>query len=165
MSRAGPLFLLLSISACVAMAEWTSVGPPAGPLYAAAAGSDHPPTIYAATLYYPMPVARSTDGGETWRFTGGVLSTYSSEMVVDPGNSDVVYAIVSGRVRKTTDAGESWTLVPTPADLYITGFDLNPLNPAVVYISASCSSRVVVGRSTDAGATWRSFVCDSTEGR
>ncbi|UCG43004.1 MAG: hypothetical protein JSU73_14305, partial [candidate division WOR-3 bacterium] len=46
-----------------------------------------------------------------------------------------------------------------------TGFDLNPLNPAVVYISASCSSRVVVGRSTDAGATWRSFVCDSTEGR
>jgi photosystem II stability/assembly factor-like uncharacterized protein len=33
-----------------------------------------------------------------------------------------------------------------------------------VYVSATCSTRVVVARSTDEGATWQSFACDPTAG-
>jgi photosystem II stability/assembly factor-like uncharacterized protein len=156
------LLVLLAIPAGTAFAEWTSIGPVGGPIYAGAVGNDSPLTIYAAPCYYPMKIARSTDGGETWRFTAGQFSNYVTVMAVDPDNSDVVYAVTTNTLRKTTDGGESWAQLPTPASHNITGVDLNPLNPAVVYVSATCSSRVVVARSTDAGATWQSFVCGST---
>jgi len=158
------LFVLLSISASVAMADWTSIGPLGGPIYAAAAGNDNPLTIYAAPCYYPLRIAKSSDGGGTWRFTAGSFFNYVTVMAVDPDNSDVVYAVTTNVLRKTTDGGESWTQLPTPASHNVTGVDLNPLNPAVVYVAATCSSRVVVARSTDAGTTWQSFVCDTTTG-
>lgn len=158
------LFVLLTFSASVVTAEWTSIGPAGGPIYAAAIGNDSPPTIYAAPCYYPLQIAKSSDGGETWRFTAGMFSNYVTVMAVDSKNSNVVYAVSSNTLRKTTDGGESWTQLPTPVDHNVTGVDLNPFDPAVVYVAATCSSRVVVARSTDAGTSWQSFVCDTTTG-
>lgn len=158
------LSVLLILPASIALAEWTSIGPQGGPVYAAAISHGSPPTIYAAPCYYPMHIAKSSDGGTTWRFTAGVFPNFVTVMAVSPNNSDVVYAVSSGTLRRTTDGGESWTQLPVPASHYVTGVDLNPLNPTVVYVAATCSSRVVVARSTDAGTSWQSFVCDTTTG-
>ena len=65
-------------------------------------------------------IYRSTDGGETWKNTGLRESERIAKILVDPSNSDVVYAAVPGKlwsnsdergVYKTTDGGSSWFLV------------------------------------------------------
>ncbi len=65
-------------------------------------------------------IYRSTDGGETWKNAGLKESERIARILVDPTNSDIVYAAVPGKLwsdsderglYKTTDAGRSWSLV------------------------------------------------------
>ena len=65
-------------------------------------------------------IYRSTDGGETWRNAGLNESERIARILVDPANSDIVYAAVPGKLwsdsderglYKTTDAGKSWSRV------------------------------------------------------
>ncbi len=156
--------MLLGISASVAIAEWTSLGPASGPIYSAAASAESVPTIYLAPCYYPLRVVKSTDGGATWAWTAGSFGSFVTQLTVDPKDRDVVYGINNYKVYKTTDGGESWSALPTPSDFSVADVALNPLNPAVVYAAATCSSRTYLVRSTDAGATWDSFCCSSTAG-
>ena len=88
----------------------------------------HPDTYWAGTGESWMRnsvsvgdgIYKTTDGGETWTNMGLPNSEHISSIVVDPGNGDVVYACVPGRLwsdsadrglYKTTDGGKTWTQI------------------------------------------------------
>ncbi len=88
-------------------------------------------TVYAITgegnysdSYYGAGVLKSTDGGATWTRTGAALNGLAaSKLVIDPNNSNVLYAAMGagpysadrqpplttgGGVYRSTDAGATW---------------------------------------------------------
>ncbi len=71
-------------------------------------------------------VYKSTDGGENWTNVGLKDSEHIAKILVDPGDSDTVYACASGHlwddsaergVYKTTDGGKTWRKVLGGANL------------------------------------------------
>ena len=71
-------------------------------------------------------VYKSTDGGETWANMGLPNSEHVAKIIVDPTDSDTVYACVPGRLwsdsadrglYKTTDGGRTWALILKGANL------------------------------------------------
>src|SRR5881398_2516050 len=65
-------------------------------------------------------IYKSTDGGETWTFTGLPNSERIAKILVSPASSDTVYAAVPGNLwsdstdrglYKTTDGGKTWNLI------------------------------------------------------
>src|SRR5262249_31286638 len=87
---------------------------------------------------------KSTDGGESWTNVGLHNSERIARVIVDPRNSDVVYASAPGKLwsdspdrglYKTTDGGKTWDLILTGPNLS-TGCStvaLDPKNPDVIY--------------------------------
>jgi photosystem II stability/assembly factor-like uncharacterized protein len=85
-------------------------------------------------------IYKTTDGGETWSHMGLPNSEHISKIIVDPADSDTVYACVPGRLwsdsadrglYKTTDGGKTWSLILKGANLS-TGcstLDMDPQNP------------------------------------
>jgi photosystem II stability/assembly factor-like uncharacterized protein len=121
-------------------------------------------------------VYKSTDGGKSWTNTGLARSEHIGAIVIDPRNSDVVYAAATGPlwsaggdrgVYQTTDGGKTWALVLNPDNEW-TGaqsLSLDPANPDVIYASLYQRARRQWGfvdggpgsglyRSADRGATW-----------
>ncbi|MCE2942074.1 MAG: glycosyl hydrolase [Gemmatimonadetes bacterium] len=123
-------------------------------------------------------VFKTTDGGKTWRQTlrrAGNDSTGVTDLVVDPGNPDVLYAglweawrnswsLNSGGpgsgIFKSTDGGETWTEITRNP-----GLPKGTIGNIGLAVSGAKSSRVWaileadgedggVYRSDDAGATW-----------
>src|SRR5947199_2606347 len=65
-------------------------------------------------------IYKSTDGGETWKNMGLPESERIARVIVNPKNSDVVYACVTGKlwsdsrergIYRTTDGGKAWSLI------------------------------------------------------
>jgi photosystem II stability/assembly factor-like uncharacterized protein len=133
------------------------VGSPIGALAIAASNSK---VIYAGTGEADIRsdfdtgdgVYRTTDAGKTWAYAGLRDTHMISALVVDPRNSNVVYASSMGHVFrpnpergifKTTDGGRSWSKI-----LFIDdktgGIDLvmDPRNPSVLYASMWQAQRV-----------------------
>jgi photosystem II stability/assembly factor-like uncharacterized protein len=119
----------------------------------------HPQTIYVAALghlYGPNPdrgIYKSIDGGKSWRKIKFIDDdTGFTELVMDPSNSNVLYAASYQRRRtgccyngggpgsalwKTTDAGATWTKLTggglPPGPYGRIALDVSPSNPNVVY--------------------------------
>jgi photosystem II stability/assembly factor-like uncharacterized protein len=118
---------------------------------------------------------KTTDGGKTWSQSLIKVDDYTgcSDVVMDPGNPDVLFAATHQRQRtyfgiihggpgsalwKTIDAGKTWTKVtsgiPT-GDLGRIGLNYAPSNPNMIYAMIEApEGRGGVFRSTDDGATW-----------
>lgn len=156
---------LLSIVTII-FAQWSAIGPPGGPVYSGDISRTNPSTIYLSPYASPTKLVKSTDGGTTWEFTTGSISTYPRVLIVHPENSNFVYALTGSAIYKTTDGGVSWTLNGIPSSHYFSNLAINPLNPnelfAVGYSYSGGTARFTFGRSTNAGATWTTFICDTT---
>ena len=85
-------------------------------------------------------IYRSTDGGDTWQNMGLGSSERINRILIDPKDSNTVYACVPGALwsdsadrglYKTTDAGKSWSLVLKGANLSTgcSGLTMDPRNP------------------------------------
>jgi photosystem II stability/assembly factor-like uncharacterized protein len=121
-------------------------------------------------------VYKSLNGGKTWTNMGLGKSEHIGRILVDPRNSNVVYAAAEGPLwstggerglYKTADGGKAWALVlEISKDTGVTSADFDPTNSDIVYAAAYQRRRSVaafmgggpesgIHKSEDAGKTWR----------
>ncbi len=101
---------------------------------------------------------RSDDGGSSWTLVGTdpritSRSWYFGEVIVDPGNADVVYTPNVG-LNRSTDGGRSWTPVkgaPGGDDYHALWID--PDDPARMISGVDQGATITV----DGGATWSTW--------
>ncbi len=121
-------------------------------------------------------VYKSTNGGESWTFSGLEHSAYIGRMIVDHSNSDRVFAAACGTlfspsqergIYRSTDAGDTWEQVLFVSDT-TAAIDLvqHPTNPDILYagfwertrgLTARHSFGATTGiyKTTDGGDTWQ----------
>lgn len=151
---------------------------------AIAINQKNPTTVYVGTGESNMRnsvsvgngMYKTTDGGDNWKFIGLDSTEHISRIIIDPTNSDVVYAAVPGALwsdskhrglYKSTNGGETWEKI-----LYVneqTGCAevlMDPKNPNVLYASMwqfrrqpfsfnSGGKGSGLFKSTDGGKTWK----------
>ena len=103
-------------------------------------------------------VYRSTNGGSTWSST---LSPGpgASDLVIDPSNSAIVYAAISGNgIYKSTNGGVNWSL--------LSSFPVNSTNglgrialgitsaPSTIFAAINVNSTGQLYKSTNGGSGW-----------
>ena len=122
-------------------------------------------------IYIASPgggVYKTTDGGASWKWLGGLPYQAISSIAIDPLNPNVVYFgtghyngsgsdLLSQGVYKTTDAGATFSLlaptVPTTSNtdwLRVTRVVTHPTTPNVVFAGTTAGFFL----SSDGGANW-----------
>ncbi|MEO0123640.1 MAG: T9SS type A sorting domain-containing protein [candidate division WOR-3 bacterium] len=113
-----------------------------------------------------MAASKTTDNGTSWtRYNLGTLTGMAYALVLEPGNSNVVY--VGGKennvatIYKTTNAGNNWTKLTTPGlpDSVVYALAIDPYYPNEIYVGTNRSCY----KSTNGGNTW--FTTNFTGGR
>ncbi len=96
-------------------------------------------------------VLKSINGGLTWNTTGLTFTVVQQvngyKLMMDPTNSNVLYAVTSFGVYKTDNAASTWTLVLAGN---ARDAEFKPGNSSTVY----CAIDTVVKYSTNSGSTW-----------
>ena len=131
-------------------------------------------------------IFKSEDGGKTWKNMGLEDSHHISQVIVHPGNPDVVWVAVMGRlftpnkmrgVYKTTDGGGNWEKVLfIDENTGIIDLIINPQNPDVLFAAAYEKYRYpwhyeaggrnsAIYRSDDGGKTWEKLRKGLPEGK
>jgi photosystem II stability/assembly factor-like uncharacterized protein len=143
----------------------------------------HPDTVWVGTgevwvrnsVSTGTGIYRTLNGGEKWEFMGLPKSERISRIIIDPTNTDVVYAAVMGAlwgdsedrgVYKTADGGKTWTrLLYVNPSTGCADMVMDPENPSLLYASMWDFRRQAhtfrsggpgsgLFKSTDGGATW-----------
>lgn len=137
-------------------------------------------------------IYKSTDGGETWTNMGLPNSERITRIVVDPKNSDVVYACVPGKLwsdsaerglYETTDGGRTWSLILKGGTLSTgcSSLTLNPRNSTELFAGMwdfrrkgwtfrsggdgpEASSSSGLFHSTDGGRSWKAMTAQTSKG-
>ena len=130
-------------------------------------------------------IYKTTDGGKTWKQILNVSEhTGFNEVMIDPRNSNVLYAAAHQRQRKvftyvgggpesavyrSTDAGATWNKImkglPADVDLGRIGLAMSPINPDYLFaIVEAADNKGGVFASTDRGSSWERRSSFSTSG-
>jgi len=128
---------------------------------------------------YGDGIYKSVDGGAHFRYMGLEHSEHIGDILVDPRNSDVVYAASQGPLWasggdrglfKTVDGGESWERVLyVSEDTGIADIVFDAFDPDIIYASSYQRRRHVgvlvaggpegkIFKSSDAGANWKEIM-------
>ena len=127
------------------------------------------------SVSYGDGVYKSEDGGKTWRNVGLKQSEHIARIVIDPRDSNIVYAAAPGPLwkgggdrglYKTTDGGKTWTsLIKVGEYTGVADLILDPRNPDILLAATHQRERKyytlihggpesALWRSTDAGKSW-----------
>lgn len=130
-------------------------------------------------LAYGDGVYKSEDGGASWTHMGLKDSRHIGGIVVDPGNSNIVFVAAEGSawgpggdrgLYKSTDGGASWRKVlEISENTGINNVVMDPVDPNVLYATSEQRRRHVytkigggpesaVYRSLDGGETWKKIM-------
>lgn len=110
-------------------------------------------------------VFRSIDGGATWRAAdSGTVPVWVSSLVIDPHDSNIVYAADYDGVFKSLDGGLTWSGLETNRMNGCWSVTINPRNPDIIYaVTGNGDGDVLsagVYKSMDAGKSWRKVLGD-----
>jgi len=148
---------------------------------------NNPNVIWAGTgennhqraLGYGDGVYKSMDGGKSWKNMGLKDSRHIGMILVDPRDSQTVYAAAEGSawgpggqrgLYKTTDGGENWKkILEISNHTGVNNIICDPRNPDVLYATSEQRRRHVhtkigggpeskVYKSIDAGENWRKIM-------
>jgi photosystem II stability/assembly factor-like uncharacterized protein len=130
-----------------------SLGPPGTGVRAIAIdATKNPGRIYLGTN--GAGVRRSVDGGQTWSdaSTGLDSQTICSSLVIDPSDSNIIYAgtVNPGGVFKSTDGGDTWSTTGVSV-IAVLSLAISPADPGTVYAGTSQNG---LSKTTDGGKTW-----------
>jgi photosystem II stability/assembly factor-like uncharacterized protein len=121
-------------------------------------------------------IYKSLNAGKTWKNMGLKESEHISKILVDPRDSNVIYAAAEGPLwcsggerglYKSTDGGQTWGLsLEIGKDTGVTDVVFEPGNPGVIYAAAYQRRRSAAAfmgggpesgiyKTTDAGKHWR----------
>ncbi len=120
------------------------------------AAPSNPSTLYlvAEIASSQYSVLKSTDAGLSWQATTPLPVTQVGNIVVDPRDDRIVYAITTQSLWRSRDGGESWLqIIWAPVNRGLWGFAIDPTDPDILY--AANFERTA--RSVDAGATWEAL--------
>lgn len=118
-------------------------------------------TLYAGTI--GQSVWRSTDIGKTWhRVSNGMFPEADIRaIVVNPTDSNVLYAGTEKGVVKTTDGGNNWVQLPSEMDSReVWALAIHPTEPDILF-AGTCPSAFF--KTTDAGKTWKQLDAELAE--
>jgi regulation of enolase protein 1 (concanavalin A-like superfamily) len=135
-------------------AFWSEIDTRLAGSYVVAVATGSGGIVYAATDY---AVFRSSDAAATWSRVfetpgGASLAT----VVVDPNNSQTVYAAGSG-IFKSTNGGSSWSAIGSElGEVSVETLAIDPSNSQIVYagITDNINGRGQIFKSTNGGASW-----------
>jgi hypothetical protein len=96
-------------------------------------------------------IFKTVDGGANWItvFTGPAAVT---SIIIDPTDSNTVYATTLAGFLKSINAGASWSLMSGLSSKPLWDVAIDPTNHDVLYVATNTSG---VWRSPDAGASWQ----------
>lgn len=130
----------------------------------------NPSTIYLNG--YSNAIAKSTDRGENWFFSGTGIGQEINAICVDYTNTDIIYAAGIGWIGgsgawKSTDKGETWNRINIgfPADRPYPSLNtmvMHPTDPSILYVGGNpMPGRPSIGvyKTTNGGNNW--FETDS----
>jgi len=130
-------------------------------------------------------IYKSSDGGSSWKNMGLEESQHISEIVVDPSDSNTVYAAAQGPLwspggerglLKTTDGGRTWNNLLSDGEWTgVTDVVMDPRDPKVLYAATWQHHRTVaalidggpesgIHKTTDGGAGWTKLTKGLPEG-
>jgi photosystem II stability/assembly factor-like uncharacterized protein len=116
------------------------------------------PNVVFAGLGYPCDecldgaVAKTADGGRTWKLQGGLDRSLYTSVAIAPSNADVVYAASAtrGALYRSVDGGRTWTLENNGLTFVsVEDLAVDPADPSIVYAADG-----LIYRTADAGAHW-----------
>ena len=99
---------------------------------------------------YSIGLLKSNDGGLTWNSIGNINSNETTEIIIDPSNSSILYLATNNGLLKSTDSGNTWSTILSGN---IRDVDMKPSNPSVIYAVTSETFHV----SNDGGTTWNNI--------
>lgn len=157
--------------------DWCRVSSGLRGLYttAVALDSGSPPTIYAGTS--GGGIFRSDDNGANWTpinsdMTNWLgLSSFINCLVIDPVNTQIIYAGTQVGLFKSTNAGTSWNRLSQGfTELNILSLAIDPADPRIIYAGTGQDVFLFfpygssgVFKSTDGGETWNKASVDQHE--
>ena len=108
---------------------------------------------------YSVGVLKTIDGGVNWNTTGlsssPMYSRIISRLLIDPNNSDILYAGTSVGIFKTTDASVNWTqFLP---DENISDMEFRPNNSNQIYATTKKNALYIYSKfyvSYNQGQSW-----------
>ncbi len=96
-------------------------------------------------------LARSTDGGKSWKHLGEGLDYYLTDLAVDYADGRLLYCLGGAGIYRSQDAGETWQLVMRDVGWNWLTVQVDPHHPGYVYAFRYGGAGL---RSTDSGLTW-----------
>jgi len=93
-------------------------------------------------------IFKSTNAASNWAPSdSGLAASLIIDLVFQPGNASIVYAVTDTGLFKSTDSGANWTrLSGSPAFIY-SELAIDPVNPAIIYVATNGG----LFKSTDGG--------------